>query len=426
MTGGIDSTVAAFLLRKRGFQCIGVSIVFLAEEEIKKSIEKRRTEAKAVENKYGRVKSKVKYVPDGDTKFLEGNCSVKNLENVRKICTHLNMPFYAVNALEEFNHYIFDPLVASKISGEFNLPCANCNNLKIDILLRKAKLLNADFVATGHYAKIYKIEKDESFHLANSNDQENDQSYLLSRLEQYHLARLIFPLADLRRNEVFKIVEKFHLPTQTLRDSNRPCFISTGLLGPFIESRVGEKIRPIGPIIEKTNGLQLGEHYGIYHFKVGQKLVEDKLNKTHQVNIEKDLTVIELDSLGRVYMGEESVLESSGCGINQVNFPFHMDQGLPIALYVKTEISEERLAGMLTFKNNNTCIVEFNKKVSNLKKGQLLTFYNKNTAGAKVIGSGIIYFVGDMDLLNRTKDLDREIRDEDGEVIKVTLSPLRF
>ncbi|MBF0363501.1 MAG: tRNA-specific 2-thiouridylase [Oligoflexia bacterium] len=388
MTGGVDSIAAAFLLQKQGFQCIAIGMIFIDEEEIKRRI----IEATPKEEEFSFVTStKKELTVDDKIKFLQEGCSIKDLEKVNAICERMNIPFYAVNAREEYKEYILDPFVASRLSGDIFIPCVACNNLKMNILCEKAKVLNASYIATGHYAKVYKQEGLNCYHIYSSNDDEYDQSYFLSNLEQHHLDKLILPLADLRKKDVIKIVENFGLPDENRRDSKTICFSGSNSSF-FIEAYSPVNFRSEGVIINKETGMQYGEHQGIHNYFVGQTNIPVKAGIGHK-DVERDKVVVEIVPPNRVFVGDKESLMFDICAVNNVILAPFFDTSNPVTVFIKYAIDKDRIKAMLYFKSLNVCFIKFEEEVFGLTKGLHLTFYDKEKRGAKIIGSGKIFFL---------------------------------
>ena len=174
MTGGVESTVAAYLLKKQGFKCIGIGLqLFL----------------------------------DGEETGPFSDVAVLDLNKIKAICNYLDIPFYAVNAVDIFAYQVLDPLVGRILSGHTFEPLVFLNRVLLDVLLEKAKKFQTTKIATAHYAKVLKNQKTGSYELMVANDLENDQSYSLSGLSQKHLESLILPLSEIRKKEVEKISE---------------------------------------------------------------------------------------------------------------------------------------------------------------------------------------------------------------------------
>lgn len=426
LSGGIDSAVAAFLLKKRGFQVIGLGMIFIDKEKIIEKVNK------IYENNYtSRHSFELKSMEERRNKedrseFLKDSCSIDKLDVVNNLCKALDIPFYAVNAQPIFGAYITDQLVATKLSGETFNPCVNCNVVKIRLLNEKAKVLNAQYIATGHYAKIYKARKGGKFQIFASNDTENDQSHLLSSLDQDSLSNLIFPLADLRKPQVEKLAASFQLPAKRTRNSDKICFTSGVGLCEYIESLSPADFRREGPIISLKSGSQLGEHLGLHRYQIGSDNIESKYSKQNLLSLDKGLKVVKMDPKGKIYVGYDEDMITMGVGLKQTNFIDGMDLSRPINIFMQYDLKLPSIAGLLIIKNNKTSILEFKSPIKGLSRGQYLTFYDKQGKGAKVLGHGKIYYLDDLSVQGRTSAVESEQLDEHGNPIKKKVNPLRF
>lgn len=405
MTGGVDSSAAAFLLKKQGFECIGIAIVFINEEKIKEMIIEHTKEEDTTSIFAKKDAEKVEL--QEKMKFLENSCSAKDLEHIKSVCTQLDIPFYATSAIVEYKDQILDPLIASRLSGEEFNACIRCNNLKLDILYKKAESLKCHYVATGHYAKVYHNKKNNCYQLYAANDMENDQSYLLSTLTQDHLKRLLLPLADVRKQDVIKIKERFQLKSYPVRDSKKICFMNSDL-NYFIESYVHESLRPVGSIYHYNDELQICEHSGVYRYALGQKDVKGKEEGVGTQNIDKSLVVVDIDPPGKIFVGEESLLYYSKCAVDRLELTAEPDKSKPMEVYAQHHSGGKRHRGILYFKNNQVGLLEFKEQVFRLVKGQVVVFYDKEGQGGRIIGSGRVACIKNISVVGRTHKLEKE------------------
>ena len=239
MSGGVDSSIAAALLKKAGFDVIGVFMIFWSE--------------KAKTQRWNRC------------------CSPGAQMKAREVAKKLNIPFYVLDLQKEFKEKIVDYFLKGIKEGITPNPCVECNRfIKFGILLEKAKAFGADFIATGHYARKRELkiknEKLKIYKLLKAKDKEKDQSYFLWRLTQDQLKHIIFPLGDLTKEEVKRLAKKFKLPVLNISESQEICFVST-TLEDFLKKYL--KPKP-GKIIDKE-GKILGEHKGLIFYTIGQR-----------------------------------------------------------------------------------------------------------------------------------------------------------
>lgn len=287
MSGGVDSSVAAYLLQKEGHEVIGLSFELWDSRDIKDS---------------------------------NVCCSVETIRLARSVAHKLGIEHHTVDVRDAFYTYVIEDFCESYTRGETPNPCILCNkHIKFDFLMKKAAELGADTVVTGHYARIERSSDDEQrFLLKKGLDHKKDQSYVLYVMTQPELSRTLFPLGEMNKDETRKIARELDLATATRPESQEICFVGDYNYTDFIEKFSPESLLP-GPIVD-TSGKVLGEHKGIALYTIGQRKRlgiaspvpryvadidrktntitvgsrEDAMRKTLQV---KDLNWISIDSL---------------------------------------------------------------------------------------------------------------------------------
>jgi len=242
MSGGIDSSVAAALLKRAGFSVIGVFMIFWSE--------------------------------NSQNQRWNKCCSPGAQMRAREVAKRLNIPFYVLDLRKEFKEKIVDYFLKEIKKGVTPNPCVECNRfIKFGLLLQKAKSFGANFLATGHYARLRREIPNSKFQIPNyrykllmAKDKEKDQSYFLWRLNQDQLKHIIFPLGDLTKEEVKKLAKKFKLPVLDIPESQEVCFVTTNL-----EDFLKKYLKPKpGKIVDKEGKL-LGEHKGLIFYTIGQR-----------------------------------------------------------------------------------------------------------------------------------------------------------
>jgi tRNA-specific 2-thiouridylase len=236
MSGGVDSSVAAALLAEQGHRVIGVTLRLMRLE----------------------------------TGF--GCCgSGRDIDDARAVCAALGVPHYVMDFAADFKAAVRDPFVRSYLDGETPNPCISCNRfIKFDALLKKASVLGADLVATGHYARTF--SEGGRFHLARARDTRKDQSYVLHHLSQAELSRLAFPLGDLTKPEVRALAERHGLKTAQKKESMEICFVPDRDAAGYVKSVApagAPTVRP-GPVVDAA-GKVLGTHKGAAFYTRGQR-----------------------------------------------------------------------------------------------------------------------------------------------------------
>jgi len=248
MSGGVDSSVAAVLLKKQGYEVIGIFMKLWSDKE-------------------------------AHTDLVRENicCSVEAATAARQVAYQLKIPFYVVNLEKEFKKAVVDYYVKEYESGRTPNPCVICNrDIKGEVLMRKVLEMKGDFLATGHYARIVREVKRQKakgkttiYKLLTSVDENKDQTYFLWTLTQNQLAKLLFPVGDHTKPDVRKMAAKWQLPTAERKESQGICFIPDRDICGFLR-RYGKDLTKPGKVIDKT-GKVLGMHAGLINYTIGQR-----------------------------------------------------------------------------------------------------------------------------------------------------------
>ena len=239
MSGGVDSSVAALLCLEAGHEVIGMTMQIW---------------------------------PDAPGEVFEregGCCSLSAVEDARRVCSVLGIPHYVTNLKHEFEEEVIGEFIEEYAQGRTPNPCITCNKaVKFGHLLRKARELEADYLATGHYARVARDDAGR-YLLMKSPDESKDQSYALYSLDQDQLAHALFPVGSLDKRDVRRMARERELPTSAKPESQDICFITDGDYRDFLRQRRPEAFSP--GAIEDTGGRTVGSHAGIAHFTVGQR-----------------------------------------------------------------------------------------------------------------------------------------------------------
>tara|TARA_Y100000591_G_C21753093_1_gene655878 strand:+ start:74 stop:1150 length:1077 start_codon:yes stop_codon:yes gene_type:complete len=246
MSGGIDSSVTAALLKKRGYDVIGITMQLVPKETEKQS----------------------------------ACCNLGAINDAKRVASKLNIPHYTINIRDDFKHYVIDNFVNEYLLGHTPNPCVECNRyIKFDALEEKCKELNADFIATGHYCKITSNPDKSRFFLKKAKDEKKDQSYFLYMLSQKQLKRTLFPLGNYLKSEIRELAHSFQLINANKKESQDICFVTNGNYKEFIETMIDKQAIKPGHIVD-SKGIILGSHTGIYNYTIGQR---KGLNISHPV-----------------------------------------------------------------------------------------------------------------------------------------------
>jgi len=341
MSGGVDSSVAAALLKEQGYDCLGLFMKFWAEGESK------------LENKC---------------------CSLEAVTDARKVCQRLNIPFYVLNFKNEFKKEIVDDFLKQSKNGLTPNPCVRCNKLiKFDLLLKKAKALGCDYLATGHYIKIRKKKTDNSLTLLQAKDLNKDQSYFLYNLRQNQLKHLLFPLSNLTKPAVRELAKKYKLPVYQKSESQEICFVPDKTHYPFLKRHLKLKT---GRIID-TGGKVLGVHEGLPLYTLGQRkgIKVGGIGPFYvvEINYEKNILVVSRDENDRRLFAKKFKIKSVGWITGQA--PDNSGLGVKIRYQAKT-ISARISGDIVTLKKPQRAIMP----------GQSAVFYH----GQQLLGGGIV------------------------------------
>lgn len=348
MSGGVDSSVTAAILINRGFEVIGITMRFGIQE----SANQRNTSC----------------------------CSIESVENARRVANQLGIPFYAVNYEDIFKKEIVDYFCKEYSLGRTPNPCIVCNEkLKFGKLLKLAEELSADFVATGHYARILHDNKMDRYLLKKGIDKKKDQSYALFSLKQEQLSHILTPLGDYTKAEVRNIAKSLSLKTAQRPESQELCFISGNNYNRFLYERIPDHIKP-GPIIDK-NGKVLGQHKGIQFYTIGQR-------KGLGGNLGKTMYVIKIDAeKNTIVIGEKKDLlveRLTASGANFIAIP-KLDQ--TIRAKAKIRYNDQGSDGVaIPLSSEDRFEFIFDKPCMAVTPGQAVVLYNDDL----VLGGGWI------------------------------------
>lgn len=351
MSGGVDSSVAAALLKTQGYEVIGVAL--------------QTTDY-----------SKYRGDDSGGT-----CCSIKDMEDARRVAEKLDIPFYVLDNEQTFDSNVVDYFVGEYLSGRTPNPCVMCNTkVKFNHLYKKAMDMGADFIATGHYAKISK-EPDLGYCLWRSQDEAKDQTYFLFNLTQNQLAKTLFPIGHLKKSDVRKMALEFNLPVAEKPDSQEICFVPGNSYSKFIEERVAPGLRPKGVIVTTKNTV-LAEHDGIYKFTVGQrKGLGLALNMAKQMGFKDadQFRVVRIDPiLNQVVLGTENDTNPFGLIAARVNWIVAPDFRKKRRLLVRTRHRAELAEADVYPGPDYSVRVHFVDEQKILTPGQAVVFYDGN------------------------------------------------
>ena len=359
MSGGVDSSVAAALLKKED-SVIGFTM----------QLWNQRRNINVDEN--------------GDP-LPSRCCSLDDVYDARRVAETLGFPFYVLNLEKEFEQAVVEPFVQSYLSGETPIPCVACNSrLKFASLDKMAVSLGCDKVATGHYARVEYDDAADRYRLFRGRNYAKDQSYFLWELTQEQLSRAYFPLGEMQKEDVREIARDASLYTAEKPESQEICFVPDGKYSEFIdrylahEERSGD--RPIGGEIVTTSGVALGEHTGIHRYTIGQR-------KGLGIAHEKPLYVVQIErAKNRIIVGEANELESRGFIAKGVNWVAFDTPAEPVRASVKVRYRHDPAPATIEALPEYRARVTFDEPQRAITPGQATIFYD----GDEVVGGGWI------------------------------------
>ena len=320
MSGGVDSSTVAAMLRAEGHNVIGLTMQLWNQRRLAGH--------------------------EGMLESVQGRCcSLDDVYDARRVAEHIGIPYYVVNHEERFERDVVRPFVAENLSGRTPIPCSLCNNhLKFDQLITVAQQIGADSVATGHYARVEFDDASERWLLKRPADYSKDQTYFLFGLTQEQLSRTLFPLGHMTKPEVRGLARKHGLASAEKPDSQEICFVPGGDYKQFIDTYLadsGEALPDTAGELVTTAGEVIGEHHGIHNFTVGQR-------KGLGVATGSPLYVIQINGADKqIVVGGEENLYSRMLRTRRVNL-ISVDQlREPMRVSVKIRHRHEPAAAMI-------------------------------------------------------------------------------
>lgn len=346
MSGGVDSSVAVKCLINKGYNCIGCTMRLYDNETA--GVDKNKT-----------------------------CCSLDDVYDARNVATKLGIKHYVFNFTDIFKEQIINPFINSYLIGETPNPCINCNRyLKFDKLFERMEILNCNYIATGHYAKVeYKNGK---YLLKKAKDQNKDQTYVLYFMNQYMLSHTLFPLGDLLKNETREIALNNNFINAAKPDSQDICFVPNGNYAEIIKLNTDKTITP-GNFIDKSGNI-LGKHKGIIYYTIGQhkKLGIALGSKYYVTNIDANNNTITL--------GSKEDLYSDTFYVTNFNFISEEIPKSDFTCNVKIRYNQKGKPALIQMIDNKNIKVIFNEPECAITNGQSAVLYDDDI----VLGGGII------------------------------------
>lgn len=349
MSGGVDSSVAAYLLKEQGYDVIGVTMQIWQDED------------EFVQEENG------------------GCCGLSAVDDARRVAARLEIPYYVMNFKSEFKHKVMDYFVEEYLQGRTPNPCNACNRyVKWEALLNRALSIGADYIATGHYARVEQLPNGR-YAVTNSVTAEKDQTYALYNLTQEQLSHTLMPVGAYHKEEIRKIAEELGLPVAQKKDSQDICFIPDNDYASFIDAAAPDRIPGPGDFVLR-DGTVVGRHEGITHYTIGQR-------RGLGVSVGKRIFVNEIDAKNnRVILGDDQDVFTDHLIAEQMNYmavPEFLDGQEFIA---KIRYSHKGTKCRVHRLENDQIRLDFMEPVRAVTPGQAVVLYDGNY----VAGGGTI------------------------------------
>ena len=348
MSGGVDSSVVAALMKKEGYDVTGITLKLY--DDTKQSKEGRQC------------------------------CAGQDILDAKRVSENINIDHKILFYQKKFKSEVIDSFIDSYVAGETPIPCVQCNQtVKFRDLFKYAKDLNADALITGHY--VSRIQKNGHAKMYRAKDQNRDQSYFLFSTTQEQLDYLRFPLGQIDKSETRDIAEKLNLNVATKPDSQDICFVPNGDYASVIKKFSPDSFKP-GKILD-INGNQIGEHEGIINYTIGQR-------KGIKIPSNNPLYVININANNNsIIVGNKDCLEVKKIELRELNILGSKKEFNKI-INIKVRSTGRLLKAKINLLDNSA-EVEILEKETGISPGQACVFYSKDQVGDKVLGGGWIH-----------------------------------
>lgn len=348
MSGGVDSSVAAFLLKKQGYDVVGVTMQIWQDE------------ASYVQEENG------------------GCCGLSAVDDARRVANQIGIPYYVMNFKDSFKENVIDYFVQDYLDGKTPNPCIACNrHVKWESLLKRSLDIGADYIATGHYARIVQLENGR-WALKKSATAAKDQTYALYNLTQHQLSHTLMPVGEYTKDEIREIAKEINLRIANKPDSQEICFIPDNNYAGFIEESTGKKPVP-GNFID-MQGNVIGTHKGIIHYTIGQR-------KGLNLALGKPAFVVEIrPETNEVVIGDNQDVFYDTLYANQLNFMSIEELDGTMKVVGKIRYSHQGAPCTVEKVDKDIVKVVFDEPVRAITPGQAVVFYD----GDIVVGGGTI------------------------------------
>jgi tRNA-specific 2-thiouridylase len=358
MSGGVDSSTVPALLQEQGHPVVGLTMQLWNQRRLPEL--------------------------QGDGPAQHRCCSLDDVYDAKAVAQHLKFPHYVVNFEAQFEERVVRPFVDQYLSGRTPIACTSCNtDVKFEPLLRMARQIGAECLATGHYTRIRKNDETGRWELLRARDESKDQSYFLWGLSQEQLSRSEFPLGELTKEQVRAVARRANLPVAEKPESMELCFVPNGNYVQFIQAYSRESGISLqggeGEIVTEA-GEVIGRHNGVHAFTIGQR-------KGLGFAVGKPLYVLSIDRIqNRVIVGDDDALRTTTFEIEDVNWVSCEKPKAPLRAVVKIRHKHEPAPAIIAPLDSNRARITFGAPQRAITPGQAAVFYD----GDRVLGGGWI------------------------------------
>jgi tRNA-specific 2-thiouridylase len=348
MSGGVDSSTVAAMLLRQGRRIVGLTMQLWNQRRLPEL--------------------------QGDGPAQHRCCSLDDVYDAKRVAQHLRFPHYVVNFEEQFEERVVRPFVQQYLAGRTPIACTNCNSdVKFEPLLRMARQIGAERLATGHYARIRRKELGGRFELLRARDDSKDQSYFLWGLTQEQLARSEFPLGELSKKEVRTLAREAHLPVAEKPESMELCFVPNGDYAQFIHAYLRERGEPVHDVagdIVTEDGTVIGRHSGVHNYTIGQR-------KGLGFAAGKPVYVLAIDTAkNRIIVGEDEALRTSTFEVESMNWISIEEPSSPLRALVKIRHKHEPAQATVEPLPGQRARITFNVPQRAITPGQAAVVYD--------------------------------------------------
>ena len=340
MSGGVDSSVAAYLLKEQGYDVIGVTMQIWQDQDV------------FVQSQEG------------------GCCGLSAVDDARRVAERLEIPYYVMNFKEDFQKYVIDYFVSEYEKARTPNPCIACNRyVKWESLLHRSLEIGADYIATGHYARIMQLPNGR-YTIRNSVTAAKDQTYALYNLTQEQLSHTLMPVGDYDKPHIRQIAEEIGLPVATKHDSQDICFVPDHDYASFITQETGKESKPGNFVDEEGN--VMGQHRGLIHYTIGQR-------RGLGISSATPIFVKELrPETNEVVLCKSESLFSRDCHVDNVNYMAEEKLTEPVRAIGKIRYSHAGAPCTLYPQSDGTLLAQFDEPQRAMTPGQAAVFYQED------------------------------------------------